>query len=554
MNSLKIRGNIIMLFFAVVLMVFIGRLFSVQVLSKEYARKADRYVIKTKNIIPPRGNVYNRDGDIYVSNRPMFNMLVTPEKLFIPDMNILENYLRMDRAEIEKAIAAARKYSRQKESVIARYIEPEVYGALQEETWNFRGINFSASNKRTYHYQVGANILGYISEVSQRDIDRSEGKYMIGDLIGKTGIERSHDSTLRGVQGEKKILTDVHNRVVGSYAEGHYDKKAEKGKDVMLGIDTDLQGFGEWLMEGKKGSIVAIEPSSGEILSFVSAPSYNPSGLTGRELDRNWVILNQDSTKPLFNRPLMAAYPPGSIFKLAVGLAAMNEGIISPNTYYSCGGSFKRNKGKPGCRFHVTPLSFGNAVKHSCNSYFAATYMDFLLDKSFPDIYKAYDRWQDYMTQMGLGNDLGVDLPYEKSGSIPSAAKYDKWYGHDRWSATTIISNAIGQGEILMTPLQMANLSALIANKGNYVRPHFLRAIRGRDDDVWHRVSYERVNTEIQTRHFQTVIDAMEQVVANGTARRAQIEGITVCGKTGTVENPHGEDHAVFLGFAPKDN
>ncbi|MFK7921432.1 MAG: penicillin-binding protein 2 [Bacteroidia bacterium] len=552
MDQLKIRGGIIILFFALVFLSFGARLFSIQVVSTEYASRADRYVIKTKSIVPPRGNIYNRHGEIYVSNQPMFKMMVTPRNLHIPDTALLLKHLNMSKEELERAIAKAARHSSYKESVIAQHLDLETCGILQESLWDARGISFSVSNKRHYEYPVGANILGYISEVDSSDIKASGGKYRIGDLVGKTGIERSHDTTLRGIQGQRKIKVDVHNREVGSYANQRYDTAAVKGKDMMLGIDTELQAFGEALMQGKRGSIVAIEPSTGEILAFISAPAYDPSSLTGSELYENWRHLQRDSLKPLFNRPLMAAYPPGSVYKLANALAALNEGVINENTYYSCGGGFSRNKGKPGCRFHISPLALGNAIKHSCNSYFAATYMDFLHHPQYDSIYQAFDIWRAYMDRMGLGRKLGVDIPYEKPGKLPTGTMYDRWYGHNRWIATTIISNSIGQGEILMTPLQMANLATLIANRGTYVKPHFLKAIRG-DENFWNRISYDTVDTEIAPYHYRTVIDAMVQVVAAGTARRAIIEGIDVAGKTGTVENPHGEDHSVFLGFAPAD-
>ena len=535
-----------------VFLLFIVRLFSIQVLSEEYARKADSIVIKTKPVIPPRGNIYNRLGEIYVSNRPMFNLLITPKELVIPDTAILVEYLGISKEEIAHRISEAQA-APHKESVLARYIEPETYGKLQEELWNFKGISFSASSKRFYQTPVGANILGYISEVSPKEINMSDGFYKSGDLIGKSGIERSHDTTLRGEQGFKKVERNVHLREVGSYADGKYDTKPVKGKDIMLGIDTELQRFGEELMQNKKGSIVAIEPSTGEILAFVSAPAYDPNILTGKELRKNWRNLRNDTLNPLYNRPLMARYPPGSIFKLPVALAALNEGVIQPETYYSCGGGFKRNKGKPGCRFH-TVLNLENAIKVSCNSYFAATYVDFLHhDKYKNGFYEGYQTWYDYMKRMGIGRKLNVDIPYEVSGLLPNTQRYDKWYGKNRWMATTVISNSIGQGEILMTPLQMANLASLISNRGRYISPHFVRAERASKETDWYRIPYDTVYTEIETRHYEVVIDAMEKVVANGTGGRARLDGIAVCGKTGTVENPHGKDHAVFLGFAPKD-
>ncbi|WNJ16712.1 penicillin-binding transpeptidase domain-containing protein [Pontibacter sp. G13] len=536
------------------------RLLNIQVLSDEYERKAEQNVVKLQEIVPPRGNLYNRYGDIYVSSRPMFNMYISKNKLHIPDTAVLRNLLGLTQAEIEEKIANAHSY---KETEFARYIDPETYGALQEKMWSFRGITFTNTNKRYYRSPVGAHILGHIKEVSQKEIEQSDHAYKSGDLIGSSGIERSHDSTLRGKQGIKRIIKDVHQRIVGSYAGGKYDVDPIRGKDIMLGIDTDLQAFGEHIMQNKRGSIVAIEPSSGEILAFVSAPSYNPSMLTGRDLRNNYRELKRDTLKPLLNRPLSARYPPGSIFKLPVALAALNEDIITDHTIYHCGGGFGRNRGKPGCRFHVTPLALDNAIRYSCNAYFAATYWDFLHSPKFSDIYEAYDRWYKYMNELGVGVKTSVDIPYEPMVKLPSHELYDKIYGQNRWQASTIISLSIGQGEILMTPLQMANMVTIIANRGKYIPPHFVRATREKPDDLlnsgqprdpWIKVPYDTTYTSIAGEHYESVIDAMELVVANGTARRAFIPEADVVGKTGTVQNPHGEDHAVFVGFAPKDN
>jgi penicillin-binding protein 2 len=558
-DNLRSRGYVIIAFIGLVFLIFIGRLFSVQVLSEEYARRAERYVIKTKSIVPPRGNIYDRNLKVYVSNEPMFNMYITPRELKIPDMGVLRDALGMTQGQIDSSIARARAYSMHKESIFARYIDPETYGRLQEQLWNFSGISFSTSTKRYYKYPVGANVLGYISEVNAREVEASEGTYLSGDLIGKAGIERSHDSTLRGRQGKLKVLKDVHNREVGKYAHGEFDLPPVRGQDMLISLDAELQAFGEHLMQHKKGSIVAIEPSTGQVLAFVSAPAYDPNMLTGRDLAKNWEELKNDSLHPLYNRPLMARYPPGSIFKVAMALAALNESVITPETYYRCGGGFSRNRGKPGCRFHPHPLQLGGAIKYSCNSYFAATYMDFLHHPQYDSIYQSYNRWYDYMQQLGVGRTLDLDIPYEVAGLLPTASRYDRWYGHGRWQATTIISNAIGQGEILMTPLQMANMAAIIANRGKYLPPHFVVATRNQEAGSngiapWMRMHYDTVFTSIRREHFETVAEAMEQVVATGTARRAFIPGLDVCGKTGTVENPHGNDHAVFIAFAPKKN
>ena len=559
MERLEQRGYYVLGFIGLVLFVYMGRLFSIQVLSEDYAQKAENIVVWTQKVVPPRGNIYNRRGEIYVDNRPMFSLMVTPSELFIPDTTALCRHLGIDKAELDRRLEKIfrNRQARWQEHVLARYLEPQQYGALKELFWNFRGMTFQAANKRHYEQPVGANVLGYIREVNPSELEESPNKYQRGDLIGNSGIERNYDDLLRGQQGTRKVLKDNLGRIVGVYQNESLNEPAIRGKDVMLGIDTDLQVLGEALMQNKKGSIVAIDPSTGEILAFVSAPTYDPSVLTGKQLDESYQQLKVNPNNPLFNRPLMAKYPPGSIFKVAMALAALDAGVIDPDTHYGCGGGFKRNKGKPGCRMHPSPLALDGAIQYSCNSFFAGTYMDYLHHPKFDSIYQAYDSWYGYMYRMGIGHPLGIDLPYEKGGSLPTTAMYDdarRWYGHNRWSATTIISNAIGQGEIEMTPLQMANLAALVANRGTYYPPHMLVATR---DDVgmrWDRLPYPLINTQIDRRHVEVVAAAMEQVVESGTGRRAFLEGFQVCGKTGTVENAHGEDHATFIGFAPRDN
>ncbi len=555
-QNLHIRGDIIMVIIGVIMFLMAGRLYSLQVLTEEYAGEARKYSRKRKPVIPPRGNLYNRYGQIFVSNTAMFDLAITPNELEIPDPALLCSLLEITESELEAAIKKAQA-APNKEHIIARYIDPVLYGILQENLWNFSGISFNVSNRRTYHQRVGANFLGYISEVNDADIDASGGYFRSGDLKGKSGIESSYEEVLHGQKGEMELLKDNYGREVGSYAEGRFDKQAIKGADLLLSIDSDLQAFGEFLMQNKKGSIVAIEPSSGEILAFVSAPAYDPQMLTGREVGRNWRRLSRDSLQPLFNRPLMATYPPGSIYKTALALAALNEGVIDERTSYRCGGGFWRNKGKPGCRMHPHPLRIDGAIKWSCNSYFAATYMDYLNHSQYENVYQSFGNWEKYMVELGLGTKLHVDLPYEGRGLLPSVERYDRIYGKDRWGATNIISNAIGQGEILMTPLQMANLVAIIANRGYYYAPHFVKGQRppGKNDFAsTNDLATDRIQTSIDRKHFNTVADAMEQVVATGTARRAFLSDVVICGKTGTVENPHGEDHATFIAFAPKDN
>ncbi|MFK7969296.1 MAG: penicillin-binding protein 2 [Bacteroidia bacterium] len=553
-DNLNNRGIIISVLIGLVMLVYLTRLFAIQVVSGNYAGKAERTVRKEKVIIPPRGNIYDRNGQLYVSTSPIFELTITPRELRIPDTTRLCEALEMDRPTLRAAIKKARKTSSFQETVIARFIEPKQFAVIQEKLWDFAGISFNANSKRQYHYPVGGHFLGYVLEVNQREIDASNQYYNGGDMKGKSGIESFYEDTLRGVRGVKVVARDNHGREVGAYRGGTEDKVGVQGSDLILGVDARLQAYGERLMQGKKGSIVAISPRSGEILAFISAPSYNPGKLTGKELGKQWTKLTRDSLKPLLNRPLSGVYPPGSIFKAAMALAALNEGVIRPNTYYSCGGGFRRNKGKPGCRMHPHPLNLAGAIKYSCNSYFSATYMDMLHHKQYDDIYQSFNIWEDYLKRLGIGVKLNIDIPSEKRGLAPTAARYDKWYGKNRWAATTVISNAIGQGEILMTPLQMANLAAVIANGNGYYEPHFVRGIRKTGEASFGMVPYPYHDSEIAAEHFEAVREGMFQVVATGTGRRAFLKGHSICGKTGTVENPHGKDHATFIAFAPREN
>jgi penicillin-binding protein 2 len=557
-ENLQIRGVIITVLIGLVMVVYLSRLFFIQVVSDRYAGRAESTVKKEKTIIPPRGNIYDRNGYLYVSTSPIFELAVTPRELNIPDTMRLCDVLGITKDELRRRfreMRKARNYSPFQESVIARFIEPEQYAVLQEQLWDFTGISFNANSKRKYHYPVGGHFLGYVLEVNQREIEASNNYYRGGNMKGKSGIESFYEDTLRGTRGVRVVAKDNFGREVGSYKDGREDKAGIQGADLILGVDAALQAYGEFLMQNKRGSIVAIHPRTGEVLAFVSAPSYDPGVLTGKELGKHWTHLTRDSLKPLLNRPLSGMYPPGSIFKSAMALAALNEGVINPNTYYKCGGGFWRNKGKPGCRMHPHPLNLAGAIKYSCNSWFSAAYWDMLHHKKYDDIYQSFNTWSGYLDRLGMGKKLNLDIPSEKAGLIPNTKRYDKWYGANRWAASTIISNAIGQGEILMTPIQMANLAAIIANGDGYWEPHFVRGIRGTgDDEGFRRLRYPYHNSGIEPQHFEAVREGMFQVVASGTGRRAFLEDFAVCGKTGTVENPHGKDHATFIAFAPREN
>jgi penicillin-binding protein 2 len=406
---------------------------------------------------------------------------------------------------------------------------------------------------RDYNYHCGGHFLGYINQVNKADTAR-DSYYEQGDLIGKTGVERKYEAALRGIKGSRTVLMDNFSRELGTYADGKYDVTPEQGQDILLTIDAELQLFGEKLMQNKRGSVVAIEPSSGEILAFISAPSYDPSLLTGSNLGKNYnAMKGNDSLIPLLNRPLTAQYSPGSVFKILQALASLSEGFIGPDTRFSCGGAWFRNNGKPGCHGAHGAADLNAAIVHSCNAYFAENYYQFLNNAKFGgDVKKAYARWHEIMSTYGVGHTLGVDIPDEKPGNLPRVEDYDKKY-KGRWGALTVYSNSIGQGEVLMTPLQMANTAALVANRGYYVVPHFVKAQKPLNG-VWDYLEFPKVVVPNKPSDFDMIINGMEQVVKGGTGTLARLDSIVVCGKTGTVENPPYQDHAVFICFAPKEN
>lgn len=549
------RGRLLMVIFAGILFIFSIRLFYIQVISEEYALEAESVDLKDIVLIPSRGIIYDRHERIYVKNSPIYDIEFIPKKITIPDTTVLEKYLGMDRAEIRKLIRTYQKdnFNRERPQILKKQVDMATYAKFTEHSSELGGITEKRRQMRNYNFNCGAHLLGFINQVDPRDIIK-DAYYEQGDLIGKTGVERNYEAELRGEKGSRTVLMDNFNRELGRYAEGKYDEQPQQGLDILLTIDADLQAYGELLMQNKRGSVVAIEPSTGEILAFVSAPSFDPALLTGSDLGRNYKMLERnDSLKPLLNRPLTAQYSPGSIFKMLQALAAMSEGLINEETHFSCGGAWSRNGGRPACHGAHGFCSLHSAIVHSCNAFFAENYYQFLNHPKYGgDVKKAYKKWREIMFTYGVGHPLGVDIPDEKGGYLPTVEEYDKKY-KGRWGALTIYSNSIGQGEVLMTPLQMANAAALIANRGYYIVPHFVKAKKPLNG-VWDYLSYDRVTAPNQRSDFEIVVNGMEEVVKSGTGTMARLDSIIVCGKTGTVENPPYEDHAVFIAFAPKDN
>ena len=560
MNNYSNRGGILLAAFAAVFLLYVVRLFFVQVISDEYAVIAQATDLEYQVVYPPRGIIYDRNESIYVNNSPISDVMFLPDEVRIPDTAMLESLLGIDRVRMRQIILAPKGLAKYVWHPLVSQLDEQTYARFSEQMWRFEGLKLVTKTARQYRYPAGAHFLGFINEVSKPELDFFERtgdtldyRYRSGDFIGKIGIEREYERLLRGRKGKKIVLKDAYRRTMGAYADGKYDEKPFAGTDIMLSVDADLQVLGEKLMVNKRGSIVAIEPSTGEILAFVSAPSYDPALLTGSDLGKNFMKLSRDPEIPLINRPLTAQYPPGSVFKILQALAAMAQGVIDENVHFSCGGAWFRNKGKPKCHGAHGSCSLPLGIKASCNSFFAEVYYTFLNNPSFPDIHVAYQKWFDIMSQYGVGHKLGVDIPDEKPGLLPTKERYDKTYGAKGWGGLTIYSNSIGQGEVLMTPLQMGNACAMIANRGYFYKPHFLKSEKGADGS-WVPSAYERHQVPGTSQQFQVVVDAMEQVVVSGTGTRARVDSIAVCGKTGTVENKAGEDHAVFIGFAPKDN
>lgn len=543
------RSGIVKLIFITVSVVFVIRLFFLQVVNNKYRDLAERNAFRYVTQYPARGLIYDRNGELLVYNEAVYDLMVIPRQVKNIDTASLCSLVGITHDEFVQKIKKARAYSTYAPSAFVKQISKEEYGALQENLYKFSGFYVQSRTLRKYERPIAAHVLGYIGEVDDKEI-KENPYYKQGDYIGKSGLEKSYEEQLRGQKGKKIVLVDVHNREKGSFQNGMYDTVAVAGHNLYSTIDADLQEYAEKLMANKRGSIVAIEPSTGEILAFVSAPSYDPNLLVGRVRGENYKKLSKDISKPLFNRALMATYPPGSIFKVAQSLIALDLGVISPGTGFACDKVV-------GCHGHPNATSVSDAIKMSCNPYFYYTYKRIIQQGKFNNIYKdsqyGLTLWHDYMLRFGFGQRLGIDLPNVKRGVIPDTTLYNKWYGKERWAFSTIYSNSIGQGEVLIVPLQMANFAATMANRGYYYTPHLVKYYG--DDSVRNEEFYTKHDIGISKNYFDIAVRGMYGVVheAGGTARRAKIDDIAICGKTGTAENP-GDDHSVFICFAPMDN
>lgn len=542
------REQTVIAIFLIVGLIYVVRLFYIQVIDDSYIRSANNNVLRYVTQYPARGLIYDRKGKLLVYNEAVYDLMVLPAQ--VKDIDTLEfcQLLQIPVEGFRERLDKAKKFSRYKPSLFEKQISKETYGFLEEKMYRFKGFFVQSRTLRKYPKPIGAHLFGYVGEVTQRVIDK-DPYYKSGDYIGISGIEKAYEEALRGKKGMKIKMVDVHNREVGSYAEGRFDTVSEMGKDLYLTIDGDLQEYGELLMQGKMGSIVAIEPSSGEILAFLSSPSYDPNLLVGRVRGNNFKMLSQDPVKPLLNRAMAGTYPPGSTFKMVTDLIGLQEGVINDHTMFSCQG--------PGsspirCTHnHQSPLDVYVAIEQSCNPFHWLVFRSIITGGGHGSIRNNYVAWRKHVLSLGFGKKLGTDLQFELSGNVPSAETFDRIYGKGRWNALTIRSLSIGQGEILVTPLQLANYTAAMANRGSYTVPHVVRSV---DNQKPVESIFEKRISTIDRKYFEIAIKGMEQVSTMGTARWYQIEGITMAGKTGTAENPHGDDHSLFMAFAPVEN
>ena len=545
------RKYIIIAAFLLVGILFAIRLFMLQVLSNEYKLSAENNVLRYITEYPSRGLIYDRNGELLVYNEAAYDLMVVPRQVKVFDTTELCALLHLEREAFDERLQKAKEYSYRKPSLFLEQISREDYGYLEEKLYKYPGFYVQARTLRKYPIPVAAHLLGYIAEVNNNDLNK-DVYYTQGDYIGKSGLEKGYEEELRGEKGLRVVMVDVFNREKGSFSDGQYDTSAVSGLDLQISIDARLQAYGELLMQNKIGSIVAIEPSSGEILALVTAPAYDPNLLVGRIRSKNYKKLNSDTLKPLMNRAIMGTYPPGSTFKMVNALVGLQESVLFPSSQYSCDGPESR---PIRCtHYHETPLRLNGAIQHSCNPYFWNVFRSIISNPVYGHDSLGFQHWRDHVMSFGFGKRFDTDIPFELKGNIPTQSYYDKIYSKDHWRALTIRSLGIGQGEILITPLQLANLSAIIANTGFYYRPHILKAVGGKENPI--EAYTEKQYTSISYEHFDFIRNAMLDVFEgeNGTARWFKVDSLLMGGKTGTVENPHGEDHSMFIAFAPYEN
>lgn len=537
-----------------IIVIYVIRLFALQIASDDYRKRADSNAFLKKIEIPSRGIITDRKGKLLVYNQPAYDIMVVMNEEkdrfdtmdFCRALNITKQFFIQRMNEIKDPNKNP-GYSRFTQQLFMSQLSDKDFSAFQEKLYRFPGFYIQKRSIRQYHRPIAGHVLGDVAEVSQSDVEEDD-YYQPGDYIGKMGIEREYEKSLRGQKGVQILLRDAHGRIKGRYQEGKYDQKPRPGRDIQLGLDADLQALGERLMEGKLGAVVAIEPKTGQILAMVSSPTFDPREMIGKLRGKNQQKLTLDPAKPLLNRAIMGQYPPGSTFKTSQAVTFFTEGIVNDSTKYPCPHGFSFRGLHVGCHGHASPISIVPALSTSCNAYFCWGLYHMLSNRQkYRTLEVAMDTWRDYMVSMGFGYKLGIDLPGEKRGMIPNAHFYDNAFG--KWNPLTVISISIGQGEVNLTPLQIANLGATIANRGYYITPHVVRKIQGMNLD---KKFMEKHRTKGSLRSYQEVIAGMASSVRGGTCAHAVHPGYTLAGKTGTAQN-RGKDHSVFMGFAPID-
>ncbi|MCB0430504.1 MAG: penicillin-binding protein 2 [Flavobacteriales bacterium] len=535
--------------FIVASLILLARLFYIQVLDDQYKLYANDNVLRYVTVYPARGLLYDRHGDLLAFNEPAYDLMVIPRQVKEMDTADFCQLVGISMDDFRLRMQAAKHYSYYKASVFEKNILSVPSGIIREKQYKFPGFYLQQRTLRTYPDSIAAHLLGYVGEVDDARI-KKDPYYKPGDYIGISGLEKTYERELRGQRGTRIMMVDVHNRIVGSFENGAFDTLSVPGKNLYTTLDAQLQAYGEKLMANKMGSIVAIEPSTGEILALVTAPSYDPNLLVGQKRATNYSKLAHDSLKPLFNRATMAGYPPGSTFKVINALVGMQEGVLFTSTTYPCQRGYHFGGLTVGCHAHASPLNLIQSIQQSCNSYYCHVF------RSIIDPYKTteegFQAWRKHVTSFGLGSRLGTDLDQDLPGFVPTVEYYDKYHHKGGWKSLTIISLAIGQGELLVTPMQMANMCATIANRGYYYVPHVVRRI---DDEKDINPEYHAKHlTTVDSKYFDIAVEGMAKVVESGTGRGAAIKDIAVCGKTGTAQNPHGKDHSIFMAFAPMDD
>ena len=533
--------------------VIAARIGYIQLIDTKYKYMADGNVLRYEVQYAPRGEVVDRNGEFLVQSMECYDLMVIyreMDKMGFDTMRLC-NLLNIKKERLVQKLKDAR-VSPRAPTLVANFVTKEAKLRFDEHT--FKGFHTVQRNARQYPRKIGGNLLGSLGEVSENDIKRGNGEYKRGDYIGKSGFERAYESYLRGVDGVKILERDRHGAIKGSYMDGLYDTLPIPGKRITSTIDVRLQAFAEELMEGKMGAVVAIEPSTGEILVMASSPTFDPDDMVGSQRGNSYMRMLNDPKTPMFNRAVQSRYPPGSTFKLVQGLIGLQEGTLTPANTYPCNNGYHYGNRKMGCHPHASPLDLRNAVAQSCNAYFCYVFRNIIENRKFKDVKEGYDVWYDYVRSFGFGRKLDSDFLDEESGYVPTSERYNRVY-RNSWNGHTVISLSIGQGELGCTPLQMANLAAIVANRGYYYIPHIVKAIEGQDSID--RRFYEKQYSKVDAKHFVPIIEGMwkgANVPGAGTSYRAYLPGLDVCGKTGTAQNPIGRDHSTFLSFAPKDN